>query len=183
MCKAAVLFAQGFEEVEALTPVDFMRRAGIEVTMAGVGGDRIKGGHSILVEADTPIGPLDPGEYDAVVLPGGMPGAENIAASAEAVAFIKAVYEKGGLVAAICAAPAVVLDPLGILKGRRATCYPGFESRFRDAVFTEERVVLDGKVITSRGPGSAAEFALAIIRYLKDEEVAEKLRRATLQPV
>lgn len=177
------MYAEGFEEVEAITPVDFLRRAGIDVTIAGVGADRITGGHSVTVEADARIDRLNPEDYDAVVIPGGMPGAENIAASAEAGSFIKALYAKGGLVAAICAAPAVVLEPLGILKGRKATCYPGFESRFRDASFTEERVVPDGTVLTSRGPGTAAEFALAIIRYLVDEEMAEGLRKGTLQPV
>jgi len=183
MKKAAVLFAQGFEEVEALTPVDFLRRAGVDVTVTGVGDLRIIGGHSVSIEMDATIEQLASRDFDAVVIPGGMPGAENIAASAAARTFIKGIYEKGGLVAAICAAPAVVLDPMGILKNRKATCYPGFESRFKDAGFTEERVVLDGTVLTSRGPGSAAEFSLAVIRYLVGDKAAEDLRKGTLQPV
>ncbi len=183
MSKIAVLFANGFEEVEGITPVDFLRRAGIDVTVVGIGGSRIRGGHSLSLEVDTTIDQLEADQFDGVVVPGGMPGAENIANSETALRFISGIHEKGGLVAALCAAPAVVLEPLGVLKGRRATCYPGFESRFRDATFSEERVVEDGNVLTSRGPGTAAEFALAIIRILVNGKTADDLRRGTLQPV
>jgi 4-methyl-5(b-hydroxyethyl)-thiazole monophosphate biosynthesis len=120
---------------------------------------------------------------DGVVIPGGSSGAENIAASDAAVQVIRSCLDTGKLVAAICAAPGVVLGGHGLLAGRRFTCYPGFESRVADGEFSQDRVVVDGNVITSRGPGTAAEFSLAIIRYLVGEEAALSLRQATLQPV
>ncbi|HDQ14411.1 MAG TPA: DJ-1/PfpI family protein [Sediminispirochaeta sp.] len=181
MKKVAVLFADGFEEVEAVTPVDFLRRAGLEVTTVGVTGSSVLGGHGISIIPDIYISDLKADDYDAVIVPGGMPGAENVAGSEEAKKFISTIYERKELVAAICAAPAVVLQPLGILSGRKATCYPGFESRFSsDVEFSTQTVVEDGNVITSRGPGTAAAFAVAIIRRLLDGPTAEKIRERTL---
>lgn len=183
MKRVVVLFAEGFEEVEGLTQVDFLRRAGLEVTMVGVTGKRVTGGHDISIETDIMIDKIDPAGYEGVVVPGGMPGAENVGSSTHAQDIIRALFEKGALVAAICAAPAVVLEPLGILEGKKATCYPGFEGRFEKAVFSEDRVIQDGNVITSRGPGTAAEFAIAIISYLIDKKTAENIKKQTLQPV
>jgi len=183
MKRVIVLFAEGFEEVEGLTQVDFLRRAGIEVTLVGVTGQTVIGGHDIHIETDTTIDKIDPAGYEGVVIPGGMPGAENVGSSTHAQDIIRALFERGALVAAICAAPAVVLEPLGILEGKRATCYPGFEGRFKKAVFSEERVIQEGNVITSRGPGTAAEFAAAIISYLIDAKTAENIQKQTLQPV
>ncbi len=180
MQTAAVLLAEGFEEVEALTPVDFLRRVGIDVVVAGVTGMEIRGGHGISVKADIPVDQVAARELDAVIIPGGMPGAENIAASREALGLIEAVFAAGKLTAAICAAPAVVLDPLGILKGKKATCYPGFEARFKDALYLSDRVVRDGNVISSCGPGCAAEFSFAIIEYLLGTGPAEEVKRRTL---
>ena len=181
MKRVAVLFAEGFEEVEGLTQVDFLRRAGVEITMVGVTGEMVKGGHNITIKTDTTVDQIDPATFDGVVLPGGMPGAENLGSSVHAQDLIRSIFQSGGLVAAICAAPAVVLEPLGILKGKKATCFPGFEGRFKQASFSEERVVQDGTVITSRGPGTAAEFAVALIAYLVDSETAEKVKNKTLQ--
>lgn len=180
MKKAAVLLADGFEEVEAITPIDFLRRAGIEVTVAGVTGMEIRGGHGVIVSADIPVNQVSEGDLDVVIIPGGMPGAENVAASREARSLIEEVFAAGKLIAAICAAPAVVLDPLGILKGKKATCYPGFEERFRDAKYLNERVVRDGNVISSCGPGCAAEFSFGIIEYLLGTGTAEEVKRRTL---
>jgi 4-methyl-5(b-hydroxyethyl)-thiazole monophosphate biosynthesis len=182
MKRVAVLLADGFEEVEGLTQVDFLRRAGIEVTVAGVTGSRVTGGHDIRIDTDTPVEQLN-GEFDGVVIPGGMPGAENVAASSAANDFIRRVFEQGGLVGAICAAPAVVLEPLGILKGRKATCFPGFEQRFKEAEFVTDRVVEQGNIITSRGPATAGEFAVALVRYLAGDEAADELWKRTLQPL
>ena len=182
MKRAAVVFAEGFEEVEGLTQVDFLRRAGIEVSVVGVTGKTVKGGHDIIIETDLTIDELNADELDSIVIPGGMPGAENVVSSTHAQQIIKQVFQKGGLVAAICAAPAVVLEPLGVVAGKQATCYPGFEGRFKQASFTTERVVIDGNVITSRGPGTAAEFAIAIISYLEGTTAAETIREKTLQP-
>jgi len=180
MKKVAVLLAEGFEEVEAVTPIDFLRRAGIEVIIAGIGGTVLKGAHDVPITADMPVESL-PGELDGAVVPGGLPGASNIAASREATDILRDLYERGALVAAICAAPAFVFGPLGFLQGRTATCYPGCENDLTGAVFSTERVVRDGNVITSRGPGTAAEFALEIIRYLEGEKTAAGVFEQTLQ--
>jgi protein deglycase len=179
MKRAAVLFADGFEEVEGLTPVDLLRRSGMEVQMVGVTGMRVTGGHDIVVDVDVSAEEAK-GPFDAVVIPGGMPGASHVAESRAAVALIKGNFERGALVAAICAAPAVVLEPLGLIKGKRVTCYPGFETRIVSAAFEETRVVVDGNIITSRGPGTAAEFSVAIIQYLLGAEKADEVRTKTL---
>ena len=170
----------GFEEVEAVTPMDYLRRAGIEVILAGVSGEYITGAHGITLKTDLDVAGTEDLELNAVVLPGGMPGAENIAASGDALRLILRVFHAGGLIAAICAAPAVVLDPLGVLKNKQATCYPGFEKRFMDAAYVQDRVVLDGNVITSCGPGCAADFSFAIIDYLAGGKQADEVRQRTL---
>ena len=177
----ALLLAQGFEEVEAVTPADFLQRAGLEVRIVGIGGKRITGAHGITLEADVTLRDLRE-EPDAVVVPGGMPGAENIAASQAALDLIRRIFSAGGTVAAICAAPAVVLQKTGILQGKRVTCYPGFEDRFRGCTPLEERVVVDGSVVTSRGPGTAAEFSVKLIELLAGKESASEIHRRTLQP-
>ena len=184
MKKAVLLLADGFEEVEAVTPIDFLRRAGIELHVLGVGGRRLTGGHGIQIAADASVdefGKEFREDADAVLIPGGMPGAANVAASADARNLIMRAHADGKLIAAICAAPAVVLYPLGILDGKAATCYPGFEKEWTKARFSEERVVRDGAVITSRGPGTAAEFAEAVIEYLLDSDAAADIHRRTLQ--
>ena len=180
MKRIAVLFAEGFEEVEAVTAVDFLRRAGLVVSMVGVTGKEVTGSHGITVTTDLEAVETEPG-YDAVVIPGGMPGAKNIADSESARALVSSVSRAGGLVAAICAAPAVVLSSWGLLEGKEATCYPGYEKELRNASFSDKRVVVDGNLITSRGPGTAAEFAEAVIAYLVGKEEAEKLHKTTLQ--
>lgn len=186
--KVILLLADGFEEIEALTPVDFLRRAGAEVLMSSIGESRtVTGSHGIPVLADRGLselaseGILRSDLWDAVLVPGGMPGASNVAASEEAGAFLKDMASRGKLVAAICAAPAVVLGSLGILEGKRFTCYPGMENRVRGASWSDERVVADGAVITSRGPGTAAEWAIEIIRFLAGDAMAEKIAADTLQ--
>jgi 4-methyl-5(b-hydroxyethyl)-thiazole monophosphate biosynthesis len=180
MKKIAVLLAEGFEEVEAVTPIDFLRRGGVEVVTAGVGGTTVTGAHGVPFTADALLQDV-PAELDGVVIPGGMPGAANIAKSAVAVELVKKLFAAGKLVAAICAAPGVVLGPNGFLKGRRFTCYPGYEKDVPGAFFSEDRVVVDGNLITSRGPGTAAEFALALVERLAGKEAAGKVHRDTLQ--
>ena len=180
MKRVVVLLAEGFEEVEAVTPIDFLGRAGCEVTVAGVTGKTVTGSHGIPVAADAGVTECT-GTYDAVVVPGGMPGASNVAASEDAVSLISRVRDDGGIVAAICAAPGVVLAPNGFLDGKTATCYPGYESNFGETKFSEERVVVDGSTITSRGPGTAAEFALKLVEILVGEDKAVELHEGTLQ--
>ena len=170
-----VVLADGFEEIEAITPIDVLRRAGLQVKTAGVGKREIAGAHGIQVTADLVLE-----EYadipDALVLPGGMPGAENLKRSRALSSLLSKMKEKNNLVGAICASPARVLAPGGFLDGKKATCYPGFEKEFGPSVrFVEDRVVCDGRVVTSRGPGSALEFALELVTQLVGAETSRKL--------
>lgn len=176
MKKAIVLLAEGFEEVEALTPVDYLRRAGVEVTLAGVGGRDVTGSHGIRVDTDLALDELEEELFDAVVVPGGLPGASNLAASPEVVALVRRHFAAGRLVASICAAPALVLHgACGILAGRRFTGYPGTEKGVEGATFAAGRVVVDGNLVTSRAAGCAGEFAVAIVAELLGEETARGL--------
>ncbi len=173
---ALVILAEGFEEVEAIGPVDVLRRAGVRVTLAGVNSLIVKSSRNIRIQVDALLKDIQD-IPDAVILPGGLPGATNLAKSEEVAKLVKKVNVAGKLVAAICAAPAVVLAPLGILNGKKATCYPGCESDFSSkTVHSQERVVKDGNVITSQGPGSALEFALEIVRELLGSEMADLVR-------
>ena len=181
MKRVAVLFADGFEEVEAITPLDFLRRAGVDAVATGVTARDVVGAHDIRVNTDITIDELTP-DLDGVVIPGGTRGAENIAASAEAIKLITRLLQDGKLVAAICAAPGLVLGARGLIGERRFTCYPGFQEHATSGAFSEDRVVVDGNLITSRGPGTAAEFAEAIIGYLVDQDQATQIHDATLQP-
>ncbi|MDR1095721.1 MAG: DJ-1/PfpI family protein [Spirochaetaceae bacterium] len=176
-----VFLADGFEEVEAVTPVDFLRRAGVEVMTVGVEGSKtVTGSHGVPVVADRTILEIGFLPYDAVILPGGMPGSANLAASGRAGSLVREAVVKGKLVAAICAAPAVVLAPLGILAGKTYTCFPGMEKDVCGATWVADDVAVDGNIITSRGAGTAALFALAVIEYLLGREAAEKIGKATL---
>jgi 4-methyl-5(b-hydroxyethyl)-thiazole monophosphate biosynthesis len=190
--KALVLLAGGFEELEAITPVDYLRRAGVEVTVAAIGASlTVMGSHSIPVTADATLAVLAGNEraalvWDAVIVPGGGTGAANLAASTETGALLREMAAAGKWVCAICASPAVVLAPLGIIAGKRFTCYPGLE---KDALahgaaagarWSEDRVVIDGTVITSRGAGTAGEFAVAIAGRLAGERAAGDLARSVL---
>jgi 4-methyl-5(b-hydroxyethyl)-thiazole monophosphate biosynthesis len=176
----ALLLAPGFEEVEAVTPADFLRRAGIDVRLVGVGARLVEGSHGIRLAADTTLEELAE-EPEGVILPGGMPGASNLAASPAVLELIRRTHAAGRLVAAICAAPAVVLEPAGVLAGKRATCFPGFEERFASARFNAGRVVVDGNLVTSRGPGTAAEFSEKLIELIAGRAQSLEVHRRTLQ--
>jgi protein deglycase len=179
MKTACVLLANGFEEVEAITPIDYLRRAGVEVISIAVEGKRATGSHGIVVEADAGPEALAK-DYACVVVPGGQ-GVEALAASPRAIALIKRHFASGALVAAICAAPAVVLHrACGLLAGRRYTCFPGLESTVEGAIFSEDRVVVDGRLVTSRGAGTAGEFAEAIIAELVGRREAESIAQKVL---
>jgi 4-methyl-5(b-hydroxyethyl)-thiazole monophosphate biosynthesis len=185
--KAIVFLAEGFEEVEAVTPIDYLRRAGIEVATVSIGRTaQVLGAHGIPVNADRVLagsegqGGLDPADWDAVILPGGGKGSDNLAASTAVGSFVTAMAKAGKLVCAICAAPAVVLAPLGLLKGRNFTCFPGMEQRVSGASWQEDRVVIDGSLVTSRGPGTAGEFAVAVIGKLLGEAEGAKVAGAAL---
>lgn len=177
-----MFLANGFEEVEALTPLDLLRRAGLSVTTVGVGGsDWIVGAHGIAVQADMPDTMFRDAKPEMVILPGGMPGIRHLDAARTVEAAIHAAASNNAYLAAICAAP-MVLGKRGYLKGKRATCFPGFEEYLTDAVPVpnDVRVVTDGKVITAAGMGVALEFGLALVGALQGYDAAEELRRAVL---
>jgi len=188
MAKRVLEFiAEGFEDVEVVTPADYLRRSGVEVVMAAVGANTVvKSSRGLTLVADTSLaelaskGDLDASRWDGLVIPGGMPGASNIAASVTAVTFLKDMHHAGKLIAAICASPAVVLAPLGILLGKRFTCFPGMEKNVSGAIWKEERVVVDGTIITSRAAGTAGEWAYEIIKRLMGQEGADKVAAAVL---
>lgn len=177
--KVLVCIAPGFEEVEAFTPVDYLRRAGADVTVAGVGCIFVKGSHDIRIETDKEISTVED-EFDMVVCPGGMPGAVNLSKSWEVNKFLVETSAKGGYVAAICASPAVVLGPVGLLEGKKAVCYPGCEKFWPDGNFLTDRVMVDGNIITSRSAGTASEFALTLVELLFGKEEKEELAKAVL---
>lgn len=174
-----LFLANGFEEIEALCPLDLLRRAGLTVTAVGIGGKRIVGSHGIAVEADIADADLADGAPGAVILPGGMPGAKNLDASPVVDGAIKAAAARGALIGAICAAP-FVLGRRGLLAGKEAICYPGFEQELAGAKISKRRVVRDGNIVTAAGMGVALEFGLALVAALKDEKAAAALRRAVL---
>lgn len=177
---AVVLLANGFEEIEAITPIDILRRSGVDVTIVGVGGLMIRGSRDISVKADKEIS-LYNELPDAVVVPGGGEGAENLSKTEKVNSLLKEAYKNGKVIAAICAGPATVLLPLGILDGKNATCYPGDEKMLgARAHFKNEKVVVDGNVITSRGPATATAFALAIVEILCGKDVKETVSRKLL---
>lgn len=157
-----VFLADGFEEIEALSVVDILRRCKLPVsTVSVMGRPLVTGSHGIPVTADCLLDEVSLADADALVLPGGLPGADHLQASKPLAALLKAADAEGKIVAAICAAPKV-LGALGLTNGRRATCYPGCEAALTGAVFCTDRVVRDGNLITSRGAGTAADFAFAL---------------------
>ncbi len=175
--RVLIPLAEGFEEIEAVTVIDILRRAGIETVTASVTKNPVMGSHGISVTADIIIDePADKKlSFDAIILPGGMPGSTNLKNNPGIINIIKKISETGGLTAAICAAP-IVLSEAGILKGRKFTCYPGYEDEIAEGVHINENVVIDGPVITGIGAGSAPLFALAIVEFLKDKETAKKIK-------
>ena len=174
-----MFLANGFEEVEALAPLDLLRRAGCEVTTVGIGGDMIVGSHRIAVQADIPDTMFRDARPEMVILPGGMPGTKNLDASRTVDAALRAAASSGAYLAAICAAP-LVLGKRGYLKNKKAICYPGFESYLEGAVLSERRVCRDGNIITAAGAGVALEFALALIGALYGEEKEKQIRASVL---
>ena len=175
-----MFLADGFEEVEALCPLDLMRRAGIAVTTVGVNKKEIVGAHNITVIADVTTDDFKfADDAEGVFLPGGMPGTLNLAACPVVIDAVKTAYEYNKLVAAICAAPSILGD-LGLLVGKEAICYPGFEENLTGAIISEKKVVTDGNVITAAGMGVAYEMGITIIAYLLSDEKADEIRRVTI---
>lgn len=174
-----VFLAEGFEEIEALAPLDLMRRAGLSVTTVGVGGRSITGAHGITVTADIADTDYADDTPEMIVLPGGMPGTLNLAASPVVTDAIHVATATDAPIAAICAAPSILGD-MGLLRDKEATCYPGFEDRLAGATLSERRVVRDGKIITAAGMGVAVEFGLALVELFCGEQKAKELRHAVI---
>ena len=173
----AVLLADGFEEIEALTPVDVLRRAGLDVKTVAVGSKIAVGSHGIPVVCDITADEVTVDEVSTVIFPGGMPGSLNLDASPFSSEIIDAVNKKGGIIAAICAAP-LVLGRRGILNGKKATCYPGFENELIGANATGVPVEVDGNIVTARGMGVAFEFAFTLVKMICGEDEAKKIAKS-----
>jgi 4-methyl-5(b-hydroxyethyl)-thiazole monophosphate biosynthesis len=173
---ALVPLAEGFEELEAVTIIDVLRRAGVEVTVAALATSPVQGSHAIRVEADALLDAVQGDAFDAVVLPGG-PAAKRLRDDERVKAVVRRLAKEGRLVAAVCAAP-IALEAAGVLAGKRATVYPG--NTLPSAEQLEARVVVDGSIITSRGPGTALEFSLAVVAKLVGQAKADELARAMI---
>ena len=179
MKKVGIFMADGCEEIEGLTVVDIVRRAKMDITMISITDKKeVTSSHNVTFLTDTLASEADYDGFDAIVLPGGMPGTLNLGASEIVNEVIKKFAAEGKIVAAICAAPSV-LGAAGLLKGRHATCHPGFEEKLEGAITSEDAVVVDGNIITSRGMGTAIDFGLAIVVCLTDfdEEATETLKK------
>ncbi|MEE0969900.1 MAG: DJ-1 family glyoxalase III [Clostridia bacterium] len=174
-----MFLAEGFEEVEALCPLDLLRRAGADVKTVGVGGEMITGSHGICVRADMREDEFSDSDPEMIILPGGMPGTKNLGLSLTVGNAIDNAYKNNAYIAAICAAPSL-LGERGLLDGREATCFPGFEGFLLGARLSDKRVVADGKIITAAGMGVALDFGLALVAALYGEEKAELLKKAVL---
>jgi len=172
MKRVLVPLAEGFEELEAVTIIDILRRAGIEVVVASLAGNPVTGSHGIRISADTPLAALVEQDFDMIALPGGMPGADHLNKDPRVANLVRSLHGKGRPVAAICAAP-MVLAAAGVLAGRRATSYPGFLKESDQVTRVGDAVVVDGGIITSRGPGTALDFALALVEELAGRPVRD----------
>lgn len=173
-----LFLANGFEEVEALCPLDLLRRAGVEVTTVGIGTDNPCSSHGICVQADISEIMYRDNAPEMIILPGGMPGAENLDNSKTVNTAISCAVKRGAYIAAICAAP-MVLGKRGLLEGRRATCFPGFEEYLTGAVIEQNvGVVKDQNFITGKGMGVALEFGLTLVECLKGKDKSESIRKS-----
>ncbi|MCQ2427039.1 MAG: DJ-1/PfpI family protein [Clostridia bacterium] len=176
-----MFLANGFEETEALTPLDLIRRAGIEIKTVGVGGTEITGAHGIRVSADIADTVFDSSDMTGIILPGGMPGTKNLDASPVVDKALRCAFDGGLLICAICAAP-MIPGKRGMLSGKKAVCFPGFEQYLIGAEHTSGRVEHDGRFITAVGMGAALEFGLEIVSAVKGEYEAGALAAAVLAP-
>ena len=178
MKKVYVFLADGFEDVEALIPIDVLRRGGVDVTTVSISDfPLVNSAHGVNVEADIMIEQGDFSDADLIFLPGGMPGATNLFANKDVCKAVVDQYAAGKKVAAICASPAVVLAPLGILEGKKATCYPGFENVLAEnnATYTGDLFTVDGNVTTGEGPAAAFPFAYELLAQLVNKQTADQI--------
>lgn len=175
-----VFLATGFEDIEAIAPVDIMRRAGLEVQTVSITGERVvTSAHGVGITSDILLSDVDFSGAEMLVLPGGLPGSTNLDACQPLTAAIKRHFEAGGAIAAICAAP-LVFGHLGLLQGRRATCYPGVEGELKGATYTAAIVEQDGNIITGKGPAAAFEFGYTIVDFFLGESASMPLRQGMI---
>lgn len=180
MKKVYLFLAEGFEEIEAIATIDMLRRANIDVKSVSVQSElQVKGAHGIAIEADLLFDATDFSDGTMLILPGGMPGTRNLQHFAPLATLIKEYAAANKYLAAICAAP-LVYGQLGILKGKEATCYPGFEAELTEAIHSNKPVVVSDRVITSAGPGTVFQFALKIIDILSDKNTASNVAKGML---
>ncbi len=172
-----VVLAEGFEEIEAITPIDVLRRAGLRLMTVGLAGRTATGAHGIPLTADHAWNEVANSTPDVLVLPGGMPGSKNLGDHPGLKQMAERIAAGNGCLAAICAAPAFTYAAWGLLSGRSATCYPGCETQFpADVTYKSDTVVQDGRFITAKGPGVALEFSLRLVEHLCGREAATQLR-------
>lgn len=180
MAKIYEFIANGSEEIEALTTVDVLRRAGLElITVSISGSECIDGAHGVTIKCDTTIEEADLSDADMLLLPGGLPGATNLLEHNDVREALMKQAEKGGKIGAICAAP-MVLGDLGLLNGKKATCYPGFEKYLTGAEYTHDVYTIDGNIITGEGPAATLPYAYAIAEMFAGKEVADGLREGMM---
>jgi 4-methyl-5(b-hydroxyethyl)-thiazole monophosphate biosynthesis len=179
MPRVAVILADGFEEVEAIAVVDVLRRAGIDTVIAGLHPGHITSARNVKIVPDTVIDTIRADAFDMIVLPGGQPGSDNLNADPRVQRLVKSFSEADKLIGAICAAP-YVLANAGVLQGKRATAYPSYKDRLGGATYEEKTVVVDGRVLTSRGAGTALAFGLSIVEKLVSREKAVSIRESML---
>jgi protein deglycase len=165
MKKVVVVIAPGFEEIETITCVDILRRSGARLTMAGIENGIMEGSRGVNILADCSLDEVDPSEFDMIVLPGGQPGTTHLQNDPRVIRMVCAMNSSGKTIAAICAAP-LVLQTAGILKGRRVTSHPSVRDQLNDVEYSENRVEVDGHIVTSQSPGTAMEFAMKLIEIL-----------------
>lgn len=179
MPSVLVPLAEGFEEIEAVTIIDILRRAGADVVVAGLDRDRVEGSHGIVIETDVRLSSVDPDRFDMIVLPGGMPGAENLTNSKEVLRMVRKIGAANRYMAAVCAAP-MVLEEAGVLAGRTVTSHPKHARFISSARHTGGRVEVDEKVITGQAAGSAMEFTFKLVEILFGKEKSEEVNRTVL---
>ncbi len=180
--KILVPLAEGFEEIEFSTIVDILRRAGMKVTVAGLKEGAISGAHGVRVTPDTLIDKVSADDFDVIVLPGGNPGYVNLEKSEKVLQLVREMHDRNKYVTAICAAPSV-LAKAGVIQGKRVTIFPGMEDALTGAQYSKDRVVIDGRIITSQGPGTAMEFAIKLVEVLAGRNRAEEVAMGVLTKV
>ena len=177
--KVAIILAEGFEEVEAVAPIDVLRRGGVEVVIAGLSKEPVASARNVRIVPDVTVDELNPDELDMVILPGGAGGVERLKQDPRVEKLVKAMEQKGKYISAICSAP-TALAKFGILEGKRATVYPTLVEEIKPAIFEDKPVVEDQRVITSQGPGTALEFGLKLLEKLEGKEKAKDVAKRML---